>query len=317
MHVDIQCYEGRSLDTVTQVETLDPWGDAIARDYPSYTAATAVLETCDRLTEEREPALQQYLLLAGALRSLAGKEHDPNLVLDAYLLRALAVAGWAPSFHDCAKCGAPGPHRGFHVVAGGAVCPACRPPGSAAPAPETFAPAQRAARGRLGRRRRLRRPAPPRGQRPDRGVPAVAPRTRHPQPPYGGAVSAPSPYPPPFPHPSGARPPAIAARQDAAPRRRRHGRQRPLGQPARPAAHQGARGGRGRAARRRRRRDRGRRHPPVGLRVLDRELEAQPRRGASSSWASTATSSAAAATSCTSGACACAGSGAARGCGAR
>ena len=118
MHIDVQCYEGRSLDTVTQVETLDPWGEVIARDYPSWTAATAVLETCDRLTEEREPALQQYLLLAGALRSLAGTEHDPTLVLDAYLLRALAVAGWAPSFHDCAKCGAPGPHRGFNVVAG-------------------------------------------------------------------------------------------------------------------------------------------------------------------------------------------------------
>ena len=138
MHIDVQCYEGRSLDTVTQVETLDPWGDAIARHYPAWTAVTAVLETCDRLTEEREPALQQYLLLTGAVRSLAGREHDPNLVLDAYLLRALAVAGWAPSFHDCAKCGAPGPHRGFHVVAGGAVCPACRPPGSAAPAPETL-----------------------------------------------------------------------------------------------------------------------------------------------------------------------------------
>ena len=67
MHVDVQCYEGRSLDTVTQVETLDPWGDAIARDYPSWTAATAVLETCDRLTEEHEPALQQYRLLAGAV----------------------------------------------------------------------------------------------------------------------------------------------------------------------------------------------------------------------------------------------------------
>ncbi|MGL5818085.1 MAG: DNA repair protein RecO, partial [Phycicoccus sp.] len=78
------------------------------------------------------------LLLAGALRSLAGSEHDPGLVLDAYLLRALAVAGWAPSFADCAKCGATGPHRAFHVVAGGAVCPSCRPPGSAAPAPETL-----------------------------------------------------------------------------------------------------------------------------------------------------------------------------------
>ncbi len=138
MHIDLQCYEGRNLDTVTQVETLDPWGDVISRDYASWTAATAVLETCDRLTEEREPALQQYLLAVGALRSLAGREHDPGLVLDAYLLRALSIAGWAPTFHDCARCGAPGPHRAFHVVSGGVVCPACRPPGSVSPAPETL-----------------------------------------------------------------------------------------------------------------------------------------------------------------------------------
>ncbi len=138
MVVDVQCYEGRSLDTVTQAETLASWGDAIARDYTAWTTAAAMLETADRLTEEREPALQQYLLLAGALRSLAGGEHDPGLVLDAYLLRALAVAGWAPSFHDCARCGAPGPHRAFHLPSGGTVCPACRLPGSAAPAPETM-----------------------------------------------------------------------------------------------------------------------------------------------------------------------------------
>ncbi len=138
MHIDLQCYEGRSLDTVTQVETLDSWGEGIARDYRSWTAATAVLETCDRLTEEHEPALQQYLLLAGALRSLATREHDAGLVLDAYLLRAMAIGGYAPSFHDCAKCGAPGPHRAFHVAAGGVVCPVCRPPGSAAPAPDTL-----------------------------------------------------------------------------------------------------------------------------------------------------------------------------------
>ena len=34
-------------------------------------------------------------------------------MLDAFLLRSLAVAGWAPSFDDCARCGAPGPHRAF------------------------------------------------------------------------------------------------------------------------------------------------------------------------------------------------------------
>jgi DNA repair protein RecO (recombination protein O) len=138
MMIDVQCYEGRNLDTVTQAETLAPWGDAIARDYTTYTASTAMLETCDRLTEEREPALQQYLLLQGALRSLAGGEHEPALVLDAYLLRSLSVAGWAPSFHDCVRCGAPGPHRAFNLASGGTVCPVCRPPGSAAPAPETL-----------------------------------------------------------------------------------------------------------------------------------------------------------------------------------
>ena len=100
--------------------------------------ATLKIKTALQLTEEHEPQTQQYLLLAGALRSLAERAHDPGLVLDAYLLRSLAVAGWAPSFVDCARCGAPGPHRAFNVQAGGSVCPVCRPPGSSAPAPETF-----------------------------------------------------------------------------------------------------------------------------------------------------------------------------------
>jgi DNA repair protein RecO (recombination protein O) len=138
MVVDLQCYEGRSLDTVTQAESLASYGDVISRDYECWTAASAMLETCDRLTEEGEPALQQFVLLAGALSSLAGGTHEAGLVLDSYLLRAMAIAGWAASFHDCARCGASGPHRAFNVAAGGTVCAVCRPPGSAAPAPETM-----------------------------------------------------------------------------------------------------------------------------------------------------------------------------------
>ncbi len=138
MVVDVQCYEGRSLDTVTQAESLASYGDPIGRDYTAYTAATAIVETADRLTREHEPATQQYLLVAGAMRSLAHAEHDPALVLDAYLLRSIAIAGWAPSFHDCAKCGAIGPHNAFNVAAGGCVCPSCRPPGSAAPTQATL-----------------------------------------------------------------------------------------------------------------------------------------------------------------------------------
>lgn len=138
MVVDVQCYEGRNLDTVTQAVGLASYGDQISRDYHAWTAANAILETCDRLTEEHAVAMQHFALLAGALAALAERSHDTGLILDSYLLRALAIGGWAASFHDCARCGAVGPHRAFNVSAGGAVCPSCRPAGSAAPAPETL-----------------------------------------------------------------------------------------------------------------------------------------------------------------------------------
>ncbi|MGZ4582647.1 MAG: DNA repair protein RecO, partial [Nocardioidaceae bacterium] len=50
-----------------------------------------------------------------------------------------AVAGYAPSFDVCARCGREGPHRAFNPAAGGMLCATCRVPGSAAPALETVA----------------------------------------------------------------------------------------------------------------------------------------------------------------------------------
>jgi DNA repair protein RecO (recombination protein O) len=144
MHVDLQLAEGRSLDIITQVETLNPFARDLGSDYPSYTAGTAMLETAERLvSEDGEPAVQQVQLLVGALKALVGGKATPSLILDSYQLRALAVAGFAPSFDDCARCGAAPPvggqHRSFHAPSGGILCPNCRMPGSAAPAPTTVA----------------------------------------------------------------------------------------------------------------------------------------------------------------------------------
>lgn len=139
-HVDLQCYIGRSLDIATQVVTLDPFGGRLSRDYARYTAGTAMLEAAERFTEnERDPATQQFLLLVGGLRALAESQRDPMLVLDAFLIRSLAIAGYAPSFDACAGCGAPGPHRFFTIAGGGATCAACRPPACAAPGADTLA----------------------------------------------------------------------------------------------------------------------------------------------------------------------------------
>jgi DNA repair protein RecO (recombination protein O) len=140
MHVDLQLSEGRSLDHITQAETLTPFHAGVGGVYERYTAGTVMLETADRLVaEEREPSLQQFLLLVGGLRVLASGERNPSQVLDSYLLRSLSVAGYAPSFDACARCGLMGPHRWFNPSLGGVLCATCRVPGSASPAPETLA----------------------------------------------------------------------------------------------------------------------------------------------------------------------------------
>ena len=137
-HVDLQLAVGRNLDTVTQAVTRDPFGAAISADYDRYTAASVMLETSEHLVaEEREPSVQQYLLLVGGLRAMTAGERRPSDVLDSFLLRSLAVAGYAPSFDACARCGLEGPHRAFNPAHGGMLCPGCRLPGSAHPAPET------------------------------------------------------------------------------------------------------------------------------------------------------------------------------------
>jgi DNA repair protein RecO (recombination protein O) len=158
-HVDLQLYTGRSLDVITQAETIRAYGAQLAGDYPRYTTGTAMLETAEKLTPiEKEPALKQFLLLVGGLRALADSQHDPRLVLDAYLLRSLAVAGYAPALEECAVCGSPLPGAAgvdemadggraspalrafaFAIGAGGLVCRSCRAPGAATPSARTVA----------------------------------------------------------------------------------------------------------------------------------------------------------------------------------
>lgn len=137
--IDVQLAKGRTLDTITQVEVINAHGDNIAAHYELFTRASVMAETAEKLTQDSdESARNQYLLLLGALFALAHVRHDPTLILTSYLLRALAIAGWAPSFSDCAVCGAVGPHVAFSLHEGGAVCETCRPPGCTTPSPQAM-----------------------------------------------------------------------------------------------------------------------------------------------------------------------------------
>ena len=138
-HVDLQIYEGRSLDVVQQAETIASYGDRIADDYARYTSGTVMLETAERLTaEEKEPATQQFLLLVGGLRTLAEAAHAPG-----WCWTRSCCARWpsraTPRPSTTARA-APGPGRTRSSTssAGGAVCGACRPAGSVSPARGTL-----------------------------------------------------------------------------------------------------------------------------------------------------------------------------------
>ncbi len=132
MVADLQCFEGRSLDTITQAETLGAYGPNISGDYDAFRAASVIAETAERVGEG-DASPEQFVLLVGALRTLAAGRIPASLIRDGYLLRAMSIAGWTPGVNECVKCGAvvpqDAPHQYFSVPLGGVVCNACRMPG--------------------------------------------------------------------------------------------------------------------------------------------------------------------------------------------
>ncbi|MFH6889036.1 DNA repair protein RecO [Corynebacterium aurimucosum] len=137
VNLDVQLYPGRNLYTISQADTVDYFGARIIEDYERYTAACAALESAERLAAADAPG-DPYLYEA-CVDVLDKLQHgDPLLLLDAFLLKSMSHAGWAPSLFDCAQCQRPGPHHAFHPAVGGAACHQCRPPGAAEVDPETL-----------------------------------------------------------------------------------------------------------------------------------------------------------------------------------
>jgi DNA repair protein RecO (recombination protein O) len=122
-HVSLMLYRGRNLDTVTQADILGPFR-AVRGDYALFSAGEAMLEAADKVAEEHERNLRLFMLLLQGLRALETRPADPAAVAEAYLLRLLALSGFAPSLRACAECGSTDVRR-FSASQGGAVCDGC------------------------------------------------------------------------------------------------------------------------------------------------------------------------------------------------
>ena len=258
-HVDVQLAgepQPRRRHTIRQVEGIEPVRQATWLATIRATPRPARSpETAERLTPiEQEPSLRLFQLTLGALRALADRRARRHAWCSTpTCCGRWRTAGWAPALTECAVCGSAGPHAAFSVPAGGVVCPDCRPPGAAHPAPATLELHDRAAGRRLGQSP-TRSEAPIRREcsglvaahlqwhleRGLRSLPLVDRSTSDGE----SSMTVGSTIRPPTPHPSGARPPPLPGAGAAAARRDRHGRQRPLGQGARAAPHRGPRAGR-------------------------------------------------------------------------
>jgi DNA repair protein RecO (recombination protein O) len=125
-NVNLLMYEGRELDIVSQVETIDHFR-AIREDLERMTDAMALLEVVDQVAQEREANPRLYQMLVGALRSLA--EIRAPLLVPAFFWKLLSLEGAHPLLGQCATCGLSGEEVdlvAFDLTEGGALCRSCR-----------------------------------------------------------------------------------------------------------------------------------------------------------------------------------------------
>jgi DNA repair protein RecO (recombination protein O) len=118
-HVALQLYEGRELDTITQAESIDHFRP-IRDDLDRIAKASAMLESVDHMSQEREPNIRLYTLLLGALRTLAADDHP--LVVPAFFWKLLALEGFRPMVEGCVACGTEDDLVAFDLEEGGVLC---------------------------------------------------------------------------------------------------------------------------------------------------------------------------------------------------
>lgn len=125
-HIHAVIYEGRNLDTVTQVEILNAH-TSIREDYHKYLYGEAMLEMVEKSLQESQVVPRLFEALRLSLEALDGEVTRLALLLAAFELKVCALIGYHPHLHECVHCG-----RGVReekasldLRGGGIVCSKC------------------------------------------------------------------------------------------------------------------------------------------------------------------------------------------------
>ncbi len=140
--VDFLAYEGRTLDTVTQVEVLRSFR-GVREDLARLEAAGSMVAVVRALSGGDEADRRLFNLLYHALDALEAREGDYEAIRSAFALKLSTLAGYAPQLDACLSCereldeaAAGVPYYAPDI--GGVLCAGCRsenPAGDAFPVP--------------------------------------------------------------------------------------------------------------------------------------------------------------------------------------
>lgn len=118
-HVALQLHEGRSLDLITQAETIDRFV-GLRDDLDLLRRAVSMLEVVDQVAQEGEVDPKLYTMLVGALRTLA--ETGSAQVVPSFFVKVLAHDGVHPVVDRCVECGTTVDLVAFDPAVGGVLC---------------------------------------------------------------------------------------------------------------------------------------------------------------------------------------------------
>ncbi len=127
-HIALLLNEGRELDSVSQVESIDAFR-SVREDYDRMSSGIAMLEAVDQIAQEREPNPKLYQMLVGALRTLSARPAPllvPPLLVPSFYWKVLAAAGVHPQLDVCVSCDESDGLVSFDLFEGGVQCRACR-----------------------------------------------------------------------------------------------------------------------------------------------------------------------------------------------
>lgn len=124
--VDLLLHTGRSLDVVSEAETVAAHA-ALREDFDRASAAGVVADILDKIAVEGQAEERLFGLAEATFTALetAPTEALPAVVT-AFMLKSMAMHGYRPELEACACCAedvAGG--RLFSLEAGGVLCPSC------------------------------------------------------------------------------------------------------------------------------------------------------------------------------------------------